>query len=189
MHSLQLRIVLADLTLQIHLLEHVQRAFLPILTTKTGSSTSLGLLQGSRQLPPLLAALETERLAIVARSNNLRLSVPEETHERQKLRVDADDRLRRLLRSRRVDDGDGGIVRRERQGVSARAESDGVNPAGRVIQELAADGVERQALAPGGGFGTLVGALDEGREYAGVGVGGAGGQEDGVRVPGDGGDG
>ena len=80
-------------------------------------------------------------------------------------------------------------MRRERQGVSARAESDGVDPAGRVVQELAADGVERQALAPGGRLGTLVGALDEGREDTGVSVGGTGGQEDRVRVPGDRGDG
>lgn len=189
MHRLQHGIILADLTLQIHLLEHVQRRLLPILVTKTRSSSGLGLLQRACQLPPLLATLEAEGLAIVARSNDLGLSVPEEAHKGQKLRVDADHRLGRLLGRRRVDDGDGGVMRRKRQSVAARAESNGMHPSGRVIQELAADRVERQSLTPRARLGALVGALDEGRKDAGVGIGGTGGEKNAVGVPGDGGDG
>lgn len=189
MHRLQHGIILADLTLEIHLLEHVQRRLLSVLVTKTRSSSGLGLLQRARQLPPLLAALEAEGLAIVTRSNDLGLSVPEETHEGQKLRVDADHRLGRLLGRRGVDDGDRGVMRRKGQGVAARAEGNGMHPSGRVVQELAADRVERQSLAPGARLGTLVGALDEGGKDAGVGIGGAGSKKNAVGVPGDGGNG
>lgn len=77
----------------------------------------------------------------------------------------------------------------EREGVSRGGERNAVDPARGVVQELAAHGVKWEALSPGGGLRTLIDALDERGEDASVAVGGAGGEEHRVGVPGDGGDG
>lgn len=62
-------------------------------------------------------------------------------------------------------------------------------PACRVVEILPADGVEGQAFSPHAAFWPLVDAFDEARKYPGMGVCRSGSQEDGIRVPGDSGDG
>lgn len=77
----------------------------------------------------------------------------------------------------------------ESEGITRRRESDAVHPAGGAIQVLAADGVERQALAPSRSLGTGISALDERAEDASVAVGAASGEQHAVGVPGNAGDG
>lgn len=69
------------------------------------------------------------------------------------------------------------------EGVSARRESHRVYPTGRVIQILAADGVEGQTFAPDAGFGAGIDTLDEAREDSGMSISRTGGQQNGVRMP------
>lgn len=76
-------------------------------------------------------------------------------------------------------------MRCKSQRIAARREGNGVHPPARRVHVLAADGVERDALSPRRGLGPLVDALDECGEDAGVGVGGAGREEDAVGVPGE----
>lgn len=60
---------------------------------------------------------------------------------------------------------------------------------GSLVQELSADGVEGQTLAPNGRSRSLVDTLDEGAENASVSIGAAEGKQDTVGVPGNAGDG
>lgn len=63
-----------------------------------------------------------------------------------------------------------------------------MNPPCTVVEVLAADSVERQALAPDAGLGPIVNSFYEATEDAGVRVGRTGGEEDRVWVPGESGD-
>lgn len=92
MNCLQLCVIL-DFALEVHLSEHVQRRLLALLA---GASVALGL-HGSDKLPASLAALETECLAIVASSNKLVFSLPEQALERKKLSGNAQDGLGGLV--------------------------------------------------------------------------------------------
>lgn len=184
MNRLELCVIL-DFSLEIHLSEHVQRRLLALLAS---ASRALGL-HGSDKLPASLAALETESLTIVAGSNDLVLSLPEQALERKKLGRDAQDGLRGLLRAAGVHNGDAAVMRSKGKSVSAGRKGHGVHPAGRVIQVFSADGVEGQSLAPDTRLGTLIDTLDKGRQHSGMGVGRAGGEEHGVGVPSNAGDG
>ncbi len=179
MRGIELRIVL-DLPLQIHLSEHVQGGLFPCAAAH--ARPGLGL-DTAHHFPAGLTPTESERLAIVPGSNDLALAVPDQACIRQRLHRDTQHRLRRAVRTTRVDDSNAAVVRRKGQGVTARAERHGVHPSRRIIEVLAAHGVEGQPLAPYAGLGTLVDALDEAREHAGVGVGRPGGQEHTVWVP------
>ncbi|KFY43017.1 hypothetical protein V494_02132, partial [Pseudogymnoascus sp. VKM F-4513 (FW-928)] len=183
MHGPQLRIILG-LPLQVHLPKHIQRALLPLRPLPLPL-----LLQRSHNPPPALAALEPVRLAIVARGDDLRLARPDQRHEGEQLRAHAYHGARGGVGAAGVHDRDAAVVGGEGEGVAAGRECSGVYPAGGVIQELPADGVEGEALTPWSWLRALIHALDEGGEDAGMGVGGARGEEHGVGVPGDGGDG
>ncbi|KFY74314.1 hypothetical protein V498_09990, partial [Pseudogymnoascus sp. VKM F-4517 (FW-2822)] len=123
------------------------------------------------------------------RRDDLPLARPQQTHKRQQLRAHADDGARGRVRATGIHDRDAAVVGGEGEGVAAGREGRRVNPACGVVEVLAAHGVEWQALAPRAGLGALIDALDEGGEDAGVRVGGACGEEDGVGVPGYGRDG
>merc|ERR1712078_418401 len=69
----------------------------------------------------------------------------------------------------------------EGEAVATRGESDRVHPSGRVVQELAADSVERKPVAPDSRLWALVNALDVAREHAGVGIRRASSEEHRVR--------
>ena len=184
MNRLELRVVLR-LAFQIHLLKHVQSRLLA-----AGANTRLPLgFQGPGQLPAALTALEAEGLAVIARRDNLVLGGPDQAHEGQKLGGDADDGPGGLVGLAGVNDGDAAIVGREGQRVPAGREGHRVDPSGGVVHELSADGVEGEPLSPDARRRTTVDTLDEGREHPGVCIGRAGGEENGVRMPGDGGDG
>lgn len=120
----------------------------------------------------------------MAGCNDLVLARPDETGKGQEAGGNVEHGARRLVGGAGIDNSDGGIVRAKGEGVARGRKGDVVNPAGRGVQELAADGVEGQTLAPGGGRRPLVDTLDVAGEHAGVGVGGAGGKKDGVGVPG-----
>lgn len=182
MRGIQLSIILR-LPLQIHLLEHLQRA---LLLRDPGTPLRL---HRAADLPPGFIALESERLAVVARGDDLGLAVPDQRGEGEELCGDVDHGVRGLVWAGGVDDRDGGVMRGEREGVPRGREGDGVHPPRSVVEVFAADGVEGEALAPDGRLGTLVDALDEAREDAGVRVGGARGEEDRVGVPVERGDG
>ena len=122
----------------------------------------------------------------MTRRNDLILPAPDQRHKRHHLRSHRHDSTRGLFRCGRVDHGNGGVVRSVGKRVSGRREGNHVNPSPRRAGVLTANGAERKALSPDGGFGTLVNALDERREDTRVGVGGTGGEEHRVRVPGDG---
>lgn len=184
MNRLQLCVIL-DFTLEIHLSEHVQRRLLPLLAS---TGVALGL-HGSNKLPASLAALETECLAIVAGSNNLIFSLPEQALERQELSGNAQDSLGGLLRAARVDNGDAAVMRGKCKSVSAGRKGDRVNPASRVVQVFSADGVEGQSLTPDARLGTLIDALDKGGQNSGMRIGRAGCEEHRVGVPSNAGDG
>ena len=181
---LQLRVIL-DLSLQVHGTEHVQGGLLTgIPQTRAGFS-----LQGATKLPPGGTTLEAESLAVVSGSDDLTLAVPDQTHEGQELCGDADDGTGRLLGTGRVDDRDAAVVGSKGESITARGESDGVDPSGGAVQELTTDGIEGQTLSPHARLGTGVDALDKAGKDAGVGIGGAGSEKNRVRMPVDGGDG
>ncbi len=182
MSRLELRVVLG-LALEIHLPEHVQSRF---LTLHAGSGP-LGL-DGASNLPARLTTFEAERLAVVAGGDDLIVRLPQQALEGQQLGRDGQHGAGRLLRAGGVDDGDAAVVGRKGEGVAAGREGDRVHPARRVVEVLAADGVEGQALAPDAGLGLGVHALDEAGEDARVGVGRAGRKEHRVGVPRDAGD-
>ncbi|OSS55079.1 hypothetical protein B5807_01812 [Epicoccum nigrum] len=186
MHRLELCVVGSGaLPLEVHLAEHVEGALLPRLGH---AGAALGL-ERALEEPALGSALQAVGLAVVAGGDDLILAAPDERGEGEHLGADADDGGGGLVWGGGVDDSEGRVVRGEGQGVARGGEGDAVDPAGGVVEELAADGVEGEALAPGGGLGAGVDALDEAGEHAGVAVGRAGGQQHAVGVPGDGGDG
>lgn len=125
----------------------------------------------------------------VSCSDDLILAVPDQTVERQQTGGDVQHRARRLLWRARVHDSDAAVVSGESEGIAARGEADTLDPASSVVQEFTTDGVEGETLSPSARLRALVNTLDEAREDAGVGVGGARSQEHGVGVPGEGGDG
>lgn len=184
MNRLQLCVILG-FTLEIHLSEHIQRRLLARLAS---AGVALGL-HGSDKLPASLAALETECLAIVASSNNLVFSLPEQALEWQKLGGDAQDGLGGLVRAAGVHNGDAAVMRSKSKSVSAGRKGHRVDPASRVVQVFSADGVEGQSLTPDTRLGTLIDTLDKGGQHSGVGIGRAGCEEYGVGVPSDAGDG
>jgi hypothetical protein len=183
-NRLQLCVVL-DFALEVHLSEHVQRRLLALLAS---AGVALGL-HGSDKLPASLAALETESLAVVAGSNNLVFSLPEQALEWQKLGRDAQDGLGGLLRAAGVHDGDAAVMRSKSKSVSAGRKGHRVHPTSGVVQVLSADGVEGQSLTPDTRLGTLIDTLDKGRQHSGMGIGRAGGEKHGVWVPSNAGDG
>lgn len=178
MRRVQLCVVL-DFPPEIHLFEHVQGRLLP---RTTQARTSLRL-DAADQLPSALASTEPERFAVIACGNDLGLAVPDQTCKGERLRRDAQHSARRRIRTTGVHDGDATVVAGEREGVTARGERHGVNPPCRVVEVFAADGVEGEPFAPDAGLGTLVDALDETREHAGMRVRGPGREQDAVRVP------
>lgn len=172
--------VVLDLAPEVHLLEHVEGRLFP----RAGPQTRTGLcLDAADHLPTGLAPPEPEGLAVVTGSDDLGLAVPDEARERQGLGRDAQHGARRRVRPAGVHDRDAAVVAGEGEGVAAGREGHGVDPAGRVVEVLAADGVEGEPLPPGAGLGAFVDALDEPGEDAGVGVGRARGEQDAVRVP------
>lgn len=195
----------SSLALEIHLPEHVQRR---LLTSTSGSGTTL-LLQRAGQLPSVLVTVEAEGLAILdnglaavmllstgmsdatymASSDNLVLAVPDQTVKRQQTGRNVQHRAGRLLRGTGVHDSNAAVVSGESEGIATRGEADTLDPASSVVQVFTTDGVEGETLAPSARFRALVNALDEAREDAGVGVGGARSQEHGVGVPRESGDG
>lgn len=128
MNRLQLCVVL-DFALEVHLSEHVERRLLALLTS---ASVALGL-HGTDKLPASLAALETESLAIVASSNDLVFSLPEQALEWQKLSRNAQDGLGGLLRAAGVHNGDAAVMRSKSKSVSAGRKGHRVHPASRVV--------------------------------------------------------
>ena len=80
MSSLKLGVVL-DLTLKIHLPEHVQSRLLTVFT-ETGAALGLNR---TNKLPALFTSLESESLAIVTGGNDLILTAPDQALERQVL--------------------------------------------------------------------------------------------------------
>lgn len=184
MNRLQLCVVL-DFALEVHLSEHVQRRLLALLAS---AGVTLGL-HSPNELPASLAALETESLTIVAGSNNLVFSLPEQALERQKLSGNAQDGLGGLVRAAGVHNGDTAVMRSKGKSISAGRKGHRVHPASRVVQVFSADGVEGQSLTPDTRLGTLINTLDKGGQHSGMGIGRAGGEEHGVGVPRDAGDG
>lgn len=183
--SLQLCVVLC-FALEVHLFEHVQGGLFALVTAQSGST--LGL-QGPAQLPTGSIALETEGLTVVTSSHNLALRRPDQTHEWQKLRIDADDSTGWLLGGSGVDNSNAAVMSGKGESITAWRESDRVDPPGRVVHKLAADGVERQALTPNTGIRAGIDTLDEAGENSSMGIGGSGSQENTVGVPGDSGNG
>lgn len=179
-------LVAARASAQVHSPEHVPRALLVLLAAL---AAAVGLFHGPAQLPSALAAVEAVSFAVVAGADDLALGDPEQVGEGQELRGDGDHGRWRLLWCRGVDYRNAAVVGCEGEGVARGREGDAVDPAGCRVQVLAADGVERQTLTPGAGFGTGVVAFDERAEDTGVAVGAAGGEQHAVGVPGDAGDG
>ena len=178
MNSLELRVVLR-LALQVHLLEHVESRLLALLA-RTGTSL---LLNGSSELPARLSTLESECLAVVTGCDDLILAAPQEALEGKQLSSDGHNSTWGLVRRRGVHNGDTAVVGGEGETVAAGREGDGVNPASRVVEELSADGVERDPLTPRSRLGTGVDALDEAGEDTGVCIGRASSKQDGIGVP------
>lgn len=188
MNSRQLGVIVATrATTQIHSTEHVPRALLFLLPASF--ATLVSLLHAPLKRPSVLAAAETVRLAIVAGADDLALGNPEQVGEGKELRGDRYHSRGRLFGTRRVDDCDAAVVSRECKRIARWREADAVHPACRAIQVLAADGVERQPFAPGGRLRTGISTFDERAENARVPIGAACCEKDGVRVPGDAGDG
>lgn len=183
MNSLKLRVVLS-LTLEIHLSEHVKSRLLAL-----GTCTSSLARDGAGKLPTAFVSAEAESLAVVAGSNDLILRLPDQALKREKLSGDGDYGTGRLLRSGWVDDRDAAVMSSKSKTVTAGRKGNRVHPACRVVQVLAADGVERQTLAPGAGLRLFVDALDEAGEDAGVCIGRTGSQQNRVGMPGNAGDG
>lgn len=88
MHTAQLRVILARLSLKIHLPEHVQRALLP---ARSKSRPLALLLQAARQLPARLRARKAIGFAVVTGADDFALRYPDEVCEGQELRGDGDD--------------------------------------------------------------------------------------------------
>ena len=149
---------------------------------------ALGL-HGTSKLPARLAALEAESFAIVSSGDDLVFALPNQTLERKHLRGDGEDGRGRLLRTARIDHCDAAVMRRKGETVSARRKRNRVNPASRVVSEFSADGVEGQPLAPHTRLRLAIDPLDEAGEDSSVGVSRAGGEEHGVGVPRDAGNG
>ena len=91
--------------------------------------------------------------------------------------------LRGLIRSTRVNDSHAAVVRGKCKGISARRKGNSMHPTSRVVQEFAADGVERKSLTPSRGLWSLVNALDVTREHSGVRIRRSGSQKNRVGVP------
>lgn len=182
MHSPQLGIILCRTSLQIHLSEHVQRAF---VCNRTTSRLTRPIKRASNR-PAILTALQTKRFTIIPSRNDLTLGTPYQRGKRQHLRADTDDRQWRLLRRRRIHDGDAAVVGCERERIATGAERDAMHPASSIVQILAADGVERQTFTPDAWRWALIDALDEAAEDARVTICAAGSEQDAVRMPGDG---
>jgi len=124
-------------------------------------AAAVGLLNGAAELPSALIAIEAVGFAIVTGADYFALGNPKQVGERQQLGGDRDHGRRRLLGRGGVDYGDTAVVSCEGEGAARGREGYAVNPAGGRVQVLAADGVERQTLAPCAGLGTGVVALDE----------------------------
>lgn len=97
----------------------------------------------------------------VACADNLALSDPGKVCKRQSLGADADDGAGWLTLSSWVRYRDGRIHADKCECVSRGAESDTLDPASGLIEVFAADGVERQTLAPNTRLRPLVNALDK----------------------------
>lgn len=115
--------------------------------------------------------------------NDLSLTVPDETVERQQAGGDVQHGARWLLGSAGVDNSHAAVMSGEGKSISAGGESNALNPTSGIIQVFAANSVEGQTLAPSARLWAGVDTLDKAGEDAGVGVGGSGSQQDGVRVP------
>jgi hypothetical protein len=177
--------VILGLAFEIHLPEHIQSRLLTVLSQARAAL----LLNRASQLPATLTALEAESLTVVASSDDLILTGPDQTLERKLLSRDGDNSTGRLLRTRRVNDSNAAVVSSKRKAISAGRERDRVHPSGRVVQVLSTNGVEGESLAPNSRGRTRVHTLDEGGKDAGVSIGRSGSQKNGVGMPGNTGDG
>lgn len=115
--------------------------------------------------------------------NDLILSIPNKTVQRQQASGNVQHRAGRLLGGTWVYDSNAAVVTGEGKSITTRGETDTLNPASRVIQEFTTDGVERKTLAPGTGLRTGINTLDEAGQDTGVRIGGARCQQHRVRVP------
>lgn len=112
-------------------------------------------------------------------------AIPHKTDKGKKPGGDIQHCTRRLVWCARIDNCDTAVMRSEGQGIPTRRECATVNPACGGIQKLATHGVERETLAPRCWLRAGVYTLDIRGEDTAVGVRGAGGQQDVIRVPSD----
>jgi hypothetical protein len=122
-------------------------------------------------------------------SNDLSLTIPDKTVERQQTRRNVQHRPRGLLRCTGVDDSHTTVVSSEGKGISAGGEGNALNPTSSIIQVFTTDGVERETLSPSAGLRAGVDTLNEAGEDTGMGIGGSSCQQNRVRVPSQGCDG
>lgn len=171
--------------LEIKLSKHVKsRRFLGFVLLSLGRViNSLGV------LPTILVTLKDDWVAVVASSDNLVLSGPEERAEGKERGRNRQNRKRRLLRGAGVGDNDAGVMSGESQNISAGRECHVVHPAAVVVVELAAQGLEGETLTPNGGGRALINALDKTGEYTGATVSGASCNQHRIGMPRNGQDG
>lgn len=100
--------------------------------------------------------------------NNLVLSVPDETGERQEPGADVQHSPGRLFRRAGIDNSDAAVVRDKGEDISTRRERDSMHPPGSIVEKLATDGVEWKAFTPCGRLRTLIHTLDVAGEHSGV---------------------
>lgn len=115
--------------------------------------------------------------------NDLSLTIPDETIERQQAGRDVQHGTWRLLRCAWVDNGYTAIVSSEGKSVAAGGKSNTLYPTSGIIQIFATDSVERQTLTPSARLRAGVNPLDEAGEDASMRIGGSSCQQDGIWVP------
>lgn len=181
MHRPELGVVDTTATaLEVHAPEHIQRA---LFAGGAGSCTRSSLLERTRKLPARRRARESVDSAVVASTDNLALADPEKVGEWKKLCGHCDDCLRRLLRRRWIHYCDAAVVGSEGKSIARWREGNAVDPASSRVEELAADGVERQSLAPSTWLRTLVRAFDEARQDSSMSIRRSSCQQHSIRMP------
>ena len=125
----------------------------------------------------------------MASGNNLILSIPDQTIEREKTGRDIQHSARRLFWGTWIHNGDTAIMPCKRKHVPTRREGNALDPSRRIVQKLATDGIKWKAFSPSTRLRSSINPLDETREYSRMRVRRSCSKENRVWMPGKSGDG
>lgn len=128
-------------------------------------------------------------MTYMASGNNLILSIPDQTVEREKTGRDVQHSARRLFWSTWIHNGDTAIMPCKRKYIPTGGEGNALDPSRRVVQKLATDGIKWQAFSPRTRLRASINTLDETRQNPRMRVGRSCSKEDRVWMPGKSGDG